>query len=60
MLLGTLPAPDPPCITLGESPSGRALQALELEPHPFQLRFARGMCSCFDFPNPDYRPPFPM
>lgn len=53
-------APDPatPFLTLGDSPAARAIRALEIEPHPFQLRFARGMASCFDLPNPDYRAPF--
>lgn len=50
-------APDRPYLTLGDTPSGRVLRELEIEPHPFQLRFARHMTSCFDLPNPDFHPP---
>jgi hypothetical protein len=57
MLFGNSPAPDKPYLTLGDSASGRALQDLELDPHPFQLRYATGMTSCFDLPNADYLPP---
>jgi len=49
--------PEAPYLTLGDTPSGRLLQELEIEPHPFQLRFARHMNSCFDLPNPDFRSP---
>lgn len=58
LLLRTGVAPDREYLTLGDTPSGRALRELELEPCPFQLRFARGMTSAFDLPDPDYRPPF--
>ena len=47
--------PERPFLTLGDSPSGRVLQDLEIEPHPFQLRYAHRMSSCFDFPDPNYR-----
>lgn len=57
MLLGKSPKIARPFITLGDSPSGRVLKDLRLDPHPFQLRFARHMTSCFDLPNPDYRSP---
>ena len=50
--------PDREYLTIGNSPSARVLRQLGLERHPFQFRFARGMNSCFDLPNPDYRPPF--
>jgi hypothetical protein len=49
--------PQTPYLTLGDTPSGRMLKELEIEPHPFQLRFARHMSSCFDLPNPDFRSP---
>jgi hypothetical protein len=52
-------APPPnPVLILGDTPSGRVLRDLALEPQPFQFRFARGMASCFDLPNPEYRAPF--
>ena len=49
--------PETPYLTLGETPLGRVLKDLEIEPHPFQLRFARHMTSCFDLPNPDFHSP---
>jgi len=51
MLFGKSPTPSKPYLTLGNSPSGRLIQELQLDPHPFQLRFARGMNSCFDLPK---------
>lgn len=57
MLFGKSPVPERPYLTLGNTPSGQVIQGLELDPHPFQLRFARGVCSCFDFPNPGYTGP---
>lgn len=57
MLFKTLPPPATPYLTLGDTPSGRVIKDLQLDPHPFQLRFAKGMSSCFDLPNPDYVPP---
>jgi hypothetical protein len=47
--------PDQPVLTLGDTPSGRLLRELELEEHPFQTRFARGVRSCFDLADPDFR-----
>ena len=38
-------------LILGDSPSGRMLQELDIEPQPFQFRFAKNMSSCFDLPN---------
>jgi len=49
--------PDRPYLELGDTPSGRVLKELEIEPHPFQLRFAKNMSSCFDLPNPDFESP---
>jgi len=54
MLLGKSPTPAKPYLTLGDTPSGRLLKALDRDPHPFQLRFARGLNSCFDLPNAGY------
>jgi Acetoacetate decarboxylase (ADC) len=50
--------PDRQYLTLGDSPSGRVLQELEIEEHPFQFRFAKNMSACFDLPNPDFAAPF--
>ena len=47
--------PDRPYLKLGNTSSGRVLQELELEEHPFQLRFAKHVSSCFDLPNPDFK-----
>jgi hypothetical protein len=49
--------PDREYLKIGDSPSGRVLKGLAIEDHPFQLRFARGMSSCFDLPNPGYQSP---
>jgi hypothetical protein len=43
--------PERSCLKLGDTPSGRVLQDLEIEEHPFQFRFAANMSSCFDLPN---------
>ncbi|MBU3915133.1 acetoacetate decarboxylase family protein, partial [bacterium] len=40
--------PDRPYLTLGDTESAKALRDLEIEKHPFQFRFARGMTACFD------------
>jgi hypothetical protein len=48
--------PDRQYLKLGNSPSGKMLKDLEMEEMPFQLRFAKHMTSCFDLPNPDYKP----
>jgi hypothetical protein len=47
--------PDRSYLKIHDTPSGRALKDLEIEEHPFQLRFARHMNSCFDIPNPDFK-----
>lgn len=42
-------------LKLGDTPSGKVLKALELEPHPFQFRYAEHITSCFDLPNPGFK-----
>ena len=42
-------------LKIGNGPSGKVLQDLEIEEHPFQLRFARHMTACFDLPNPEFK-----
>ncbi len=46
--------PERTYLKLGDCPSGRVLKELEIEEHPFQLRFAKGLSSCFDLPNPQF------
>ena len=36
---------------LGDTPSGRIINNLELDSHPFQFRFAKNVSSCFDLPD---------
>jgi hypothetical protein len=38
-------------LVLHDTPCGRVLKDLEIEPHPFQFRFAANLSSCFDLPN---------
>jgi hypothetical protein len=40
--------PDKPCLILGDSPSGKRLQELEIAPHPFQFRYCKNSKSMFD------------
>ena len=49
--------PDTTCLVLGDTPSAETLKYLEIEAHPFQFRFARGMNSCFDLPNENFVAP---
>ena len=49
--------PDRTYLKVGDTPSGRVLKQLEIERHPFQLRFAKNMSSCFDLPNPNFASP---
>ena len=49
--------PDREYIKIGDTESARVLRELDIEEHPFQLRFARSMNSCFDLPNPKYKSP---
>ncbi len=44
-------APDRTYLKIGDSPSAQLYKDLEIEPHPFQFRYAEGMSSCFDLPN---------
>ncbi len=43
--------PDRQYLKIGDTSSGQMLKSLELEEHPFQFRFAKGVSSCFDLPN---------
>jgi hypothetical protein len=57
MLVSSSMQPDQPYLTLGDSPSGKALQQLDIDPHPFQFRYATGMSACFDLPNDSFQSP---
>ncbi|PKL36049.1 MAG: hypothetical protein CVV44_17660 [Spirochaetae bacterium HGW-Spirochaetae-1] len=43
--------PDKKYIEIGNTPSTKMLHELEIEEHPFQLRYAEHMSSCFDLPD---------
>lgn len=47
--------PDREYLKVYDTPCGRVLKELEIEEHPFQLRFARHMNSCFDLSNPGFK-----
>ncbi len=49
--------PDRTYIKIGSGPSAEIIRKLGIEEHPFQLRFAKNMSSCFDLPNPNYKSP---
>jgi Acetoacetate decarboxylase (ADC) len=44
-------------LKIGDSHDGDMLRELEIEPRPFQTRFAKNMSSCFDLPNPTFQSP---
>ena len=50
--------PDREYMKLYDAPSARMLRDLDIEEHPFQLRFARGMNACFDLSDKKYKSPF--
>lgn len=49
---------DPGVLSLGKGPYAEMLRTLDIEPQPFQFRYAANMNACFDLPNEDYQPPF--
>lgn len=42
------------CLTLSNTPSGKALEELKITPLPLQFRYGEHMCSCFDFYDKDF------
>lgn len=46
--------PDRTYLTIGSGPAAEVLRSLNIEEHPFQLRYAQRMNSAFDLPNPDF------
>ncbi len=47
--------PDQEYLKIHDTPSGKQLKELNLEAHPFQLRFSSRMLSCFDLPNTSFK-----
>lgn len=45
--------PEKTYLTIGDSPSAAFLRQLDIEEHPFQLRYAEHVSSCFDLPKED-------
>lgn len=43
--------PDRDYLKIGSGPAAEVLRALDIEPHPFQFRYASTMNSAFDLPN---------
>ncbi len=43
--------PDREYLKIGDGPAASVLRSLDVEPHPFQFRYARTMNSAFDLPN---------
>jgi len=52
LLFKTGVQPARPCLTLGDGAAAQVLKDLEIEPHPFQTRYAKSMNSCFELPEP--------
>ncbi len=44
--------PDRPYLKIADTPSAQILRSLDIEEHPFQLRYARHMNSALDLPKP--------
>ncbi|MBU3917858.1 hypothetical protein KKA14_20215, partial [bacterium] len=47
-LFNSKAAPDRSYIEIGDTPSAKMLNSLEIAPLPFQFRYAEHMTSCFD------------
>ncbi len=43
--------PETAYLEIGDTESGQFYKNLEIEPHPFQLRYAENLSSCFDLPE---------
>lgn len=48
---------DPKVLVLGNGLYADKLRALDIEPQPFQFRYASTMNACFDLPNTNYQSP---
>ena len=51
-------APDRTFLELGDQGMGAVFKKLELDPNPFQFRFAKHMNAAFDLPEANYTAPF--
>lgn len=49
-------APERPSLEIGQTPSAAILRSLQIEPEPFQFRFAHHVNSTFDLPDPTWQP----
>lgn len=49
---------DPGALIIGKGPYAELLHTLDIDPNPFQFRYAKQMNACFDLPNEDYKAPF--
>ena len=49
--------PDRPYLKIADTPSAQILRSLDIEEHPFQLRYARHMNSALELPKPGLRFP---
>lgn len=57
LLLAKNKKPDREYLKIHNVHASRDLLGLDIEEHPFQLRFARGMNACFDLPDKKYKAP---
>ena len=54
LLLNPKKVPKQPFLTLADSPAGKAISALKIEPTPLQLRYVEHMNACFDYYDESY------
>jgi hypothetical protein len=54
VLLNPGKVPAEPFLTIGDTPSGRALKNLQLAPMPLQMRYVEHMTACFDYYDEKY------
>lgn len=52
--------PEHDYLVIGNSESGKLLRSLDIDPNPFQFRYAKTMSSCFDLPNSNYQSPIAL
>jgi len=55
VLLNPQKQPDKPYLELDDSPYGKAIAALDLQPMPLQLRYAEHMNACFDYYDESFK-----
>jgi hypothetical protein len=47
--------PDRPYLEIADRGVGQTLRRLEIDPHPFQFRYAKPVCAAFDLPDPTFQ-----